>query len=122
VYGLPADFDASFLVGRMLSQIWFQEYSMQFLFGEALTEGPTISLQSTFLFLSASDGEVERGEVPVSDSRVMQLIGKHVRQAAGSIEGTLRLEFESGAAIEFLDDNEHYESYQIRAADRFIIV
>src|SRR5688572_1390146 len=122
MYGLPPDFDASFFVAQTLTQIWFQEYSMQFLFCEDLTEGPTVSLQSAFRFRSAPDAEVEHGDIPVTDSRVMQLIGKQVRRASGSVDGTLRLEFESGAVLEFLDDNEHYECYQIHMVGLLVVV
>jgi hypothetical protein len=122
VYGLPPDFDASFFIGRTLTQTWFQEYSVQFLFSYDLADGPTISLQSTYLFRFGTGAEVERAEVPVGSSSVMQVIGKHVVHASGTTDGTLRIEFEGGASIEFLDDNEAHESYQIQADGRQIIV
>ena len=97
---------------------------MQFLFGDSLSlmEGPSITLGSTFLFRSTPNAEVERGEIPVADSSVMRLIGKQITQAVGIADGTLGLVFEDGAAIEFLDDNPHYECYQIRGNGGLVIV
>jgi hypothetical protein len=122
VYGLPADFDASFFVGCTLNQIWFQEFSMQFLFGDDFAAGPTITLQSSYVFRATEDADAEQQEVPVSSSGVMQLVGLDVIGTSSRTDGTLRLDFEDGASIDFLDDTSQYEAYQIRFGDRFIVV
>ena len=122
MYGLPADFDPRPFVARELTQIWFQKYTLQFIFGESEGEMIYVTLESAFTYQANADAAVIRQEPPAKASLVTELIGRRVAGAQASVDGTLTLVFEGGAVLQFLDESPQYEAYQIYFQGGVIVV
>ncbi len=113
MYGLPKDFDGSFLLGRTLEMVCFTENQVCLHFGAETM----IGIVSAF---SCNDEQVVN--VPVFGSNLMGLLGSSVRAAQGDESGTLSLTFDDGQTLKVYDDTEQYECYTIRYGDKVIIV
>jgi hypothetical protein len=118
MYGLPHDFDGSFLIGKELESICFN--SNQVVFG--FTDAIKIISGSTFSFGKRdSTDNVELASVPVSSSSSMQLIGAVVNDVKWSGDGSFILHFERGI-LSFMDDSREYESYEIHHQGKVVVV
>jgi hypothetical protein len=118
MYGLPVDFDASIFHGRECCQISFTENTVYITFDEDLA----ITLESSFAFCLSAGTEAVVQAPPVESSSLMALLGKRVRHASATLQGTLTLDFEGGATLVCLDDSKEYESYHIWSSGKEIIV
>ncbi len=119
MHKLPKDFDTAFFIGRTLECILFSENTVSFSFGENVSVTVTSSLQHKFP--SDSDqSNIQR--VPLTESKLMQLLGHCIVQAIGNEDGTLTLEFDNKHALKVFDDQTHYESYSINDGKREIYV
>ncbi len=118
MHGIPQDFDASIFVGSIFELVTFTQNSIHFVFNP----GGTITLTSLYVyrFDRAADG-VEKGVVPVTSSRLMELVGQEVRSAEKE-KRVLRLCFDEERSLEFLDDSDQYESFTITIGNREIFV
>ena len=116
MHGLPATFDPGVFVGRRLDQVSFTENTVHFQFDG----GISITVLSSFL-VKLGDKRVEE-RVPVRSSEVMRLVGKVVRLADARPDGMLKVTFDGGEMLTFIDDSAQYESYQLRIGDREIYV
>jgi hypothetical protein len=119
MYGLSADFDPAFFIDRVLAQVRYGPYTVHLDFDQNLR----VTIEAPYL-LRRNDwdpGHVE--EPPLTSSELMILTGKTVRAASAESDGTLTLQFESGASLELRDANApYYESYQISFGGHEIIV
>lgn len=113
MYGLPKDFDGSFLVGRSLEMVCFAQYQIYLHFDENIL----ITVASAF---SYKDDFVVA--VPVRESALMELVGSSVLAATGDEDGTLSLLFNNGQTLKVLDTSKHYESYTIAHGSNEIII
>ena len=119
MYGLPSGFDASRFVGRSLEQISFSANTIHLSFDEAVC----ITIESSFAHSTREHvSHAERMSVPVSESRLMQLLGESIEFAEGAADGTLILRFTNGQALACFDDTPMYEAYRIRFGDEEIVV
>lgn len=110
MYKLPSDFDGAFFIGRTLEFITFSENSVAFAFDRRVSITVESSLQHQF----GSDAEQGiRQSVPLTESRLMQLLGCSVVQAKGDENGTLTIMFDNGHVLKVFDDQTCYESYAI---------
>jgi hypothetical protein len=118
MYGLPKDFDAGFLPGRLLEQVCFSENQVALHFSGDVS----ISIEGTYSHEDESRAwEPSKVRVPPSQSNLMQLLGRAVRRAIGMGDGTLVLEFDNDHRL-MCFDTPQYESYHIRHGARTITV
>jgi hypothetical protein len=113
MYGLPKDFDGSFLVGRTLEMVCFNQTQVYLHFDEHVS----IAIESAF-----SCGTEEVVDVPVKESHLMELLGSSVSVARGDENGTLGLLFDGGQVLKIYDTTKQYESYTITYGGKEIIV
>ncbi|MGA9671867.1 MAG: hypothetical protein WBQ94_21825 [Terracidiphilus sp.] len=118
MYGLPADFDANFLVGRILHGILVQSNVIHL----QLSDQCTISSGG---WKDAGGLSVDEGEllnIPDAAPHLYDLLDKKVFSASGQPDGTLTLIFEGGKTIHVHDASECYESYQIHLDGKMIVL
>ena len=121
MYGLPEDFDGSFLVGRSVRTVAFSPCMTELIFDGDVSIGLLASYECHF----AGDEkhvELRRVDVPVASSRLMQLLGHTVMSVDVERQGTLTLHFDGGHIFRCLDDACGYESYSIGYGKERIIV
>ena len=119
MYGLPRGFDASRLVGRTLDFVTFTSNTVHFSFDG----GASITIEASFThWIRGAAPSSQRLSVPVSESRLMQVVGAAVSAARATEDGTLVLDFTNGQSIAVHDDSPRYESYRMQLGDEEIIV
>jgi hypothetical protein len=118
MYGLPPDFDPSAFVGKTLDQVAFSANTVHLTFDD----NSSITLLSSFAYKHAGE-LLEEGVVPVSESRLMQLVAKIVTGGEVLDRGTLVLHFEEKRSLYCFEDATAYESYWITLgrAERVIV-
>ncbi len=109
MYGLPAEVDLSFLIGKELIQIAIGPYDVQLRYD---TGG--ISIWSRFI-LTAPDGSKYEwcGEIPQQAKEVVNLVAAKISEVLPCRDGTLRLVFSNRWSIEIFDSDPTYEAYSI---------
>jgi hypothetical protein len=118
MYGLPADFNANFLIGRTLRGILVQSNVIHL----QLSEQCTISSAG---WKDSGGLSVEEGEllnIPDAAPHLYDLLDKKVVSASGQTDGMLSLIFEGGKTIHVHDAYECYESYQIHLDGKMIVL
>lgn len=118
MYGLPANFDASRLVGCRLEQVCFSANTAHFAFDQEVC----ITIESCFSYTTVDTGRSDLATVPIRESAVMQLIGQSVELAYGSPDGSLTLVFANRHSLVCHDDSTDYESYRLKIGDEEIVV
>jgi hypothetical protein len=113
MYGLPKDFDGSFLVGRTLEMVCFNQNQVYLHFDSDIT----ITIESAFSYKTE-----QVIDVPVQESNLMEMLGSTVSVAQGDANGTLSLLFNNGEALKVYDTTKQYESYTIAYGGKVIIV
>jgi hypothetical protein len=113
MYGLPKDFNGSFLVGRILEMVCFAQYQVYLHFNERII----ITIASAFSY--KTDSVIE---VPIQESNIMELLGLSVSAAMGDENSTLSIIFNNGKALKIYDTSKQYESYTIAYEGKEIIV
>ena len=114
MYGLPEDFDGSFLIGRVLEVVSYSDNSLSLGFDNRVS----ITIESSFEYRSRpGGGDVELQRVPVRSSSVMQLLGHSVESVDSDRDGTLGLQFSGGSVFRCFDDQSAYECYRIANGD-----
>jgi hypothetical protein len=113
MYGLPSDFDGTFLIGRVLEMVCFNQNQV-YLHFDAKT---TITIESAFSYKSA-----QVIDLPVRESNLMELLGASVSRVQGEENGTLNLFFDNGQSLIVFDTTQQYESYRITYGSKAIIV
>lgn len=119
MYKLPAGFDGAFFLGKRLDLVSFGEYVVHFNFDEGVRVTATSALQHQ-IGLTSEQSAVQH--IPLTESRLMQLVGHSVTQVEGNKEGTLTLLFSNGGVLKIFDDQTHYESYSIYDGERDIYI
>jgi hypothetical protein len=118
MYGLPADFNANFLIGRTLHGILVQSNLIHL----QLSEQCTISSEGWKDDGGLSVDEGELLNIPDAAPHLYDLLDKKVVSASGQTDGTLSLIFEGGKTIHVHDASECYESYQIHLDGKMIVL
>ncbi len=118
MYGLPEDFDGSFLVGHRLEMICFNSNQLYLHFDGQLT----IKIEGEFSYDSGlGDSEAKPIHPPITESKLMHLLEHSISQAAGNEVGTLTIMFDNGHILKCFESFD-YESYEIKhGADRLIV-
>lgn len=118
MYGLPTDFDPSVFVGLCLVQVSFSENTVHFVLGETAS----VTVESAVRYRVERLAPPKTASVPIHCTDLMKLLGRTILSASCMSDGTLRLDFEDGSSLEFLEDSKQYEAYHVRAGGRTIIV
>jgi hypothetical protein len=118
MYGFPRDFDAEVLVGRELSSVTFAENLISLQWDEIVS----VTILGSISYRVGLGTEEHTDSPPVSESRLVALVGRSV--VASRIESPRRLVLllEHAGSITLLDDSDAYESYIIQIGDRQIVV
>lgn len=117
MYGLPDSFEPSIFVGRVIEQMSFTPNTLFVGFDHDIS----ITIMGEFRYALGDQLHPTRQAVPVANSSVMSLVGKRVRSADTTPNGTLTLHFDPGCLV-LVDDSPTYESYTLRLGEREIIV
>jgi hypothetical protein len=110
MYGLSPDIDLSFLAGRQLEQLCLGQYQVQLRFDGDVE----ISIEGEFTF-DGTRREVGEGHV------LHVLLGLKIDAVRHEGDGDVALSL-GQHALTIHDSKEHYESYQLYAPGRNIIV
>jgi len=113
MFGLPADFDPAFLVGKELESASFGQTVLNL----HLSGSTLIRIECT---ISGDNKEAE--SLPGSILLVYPLIGFSIRSASSQRDGTLFLQFENDKTLRIYDSNARYESYHILKEDGTTLV
>lgn len=116
MFGLPEDFDGSFLVGRSLLQVCIGLHEVIFRFDEDVD----ITVESEFRVAVGGEGQVFESP-PEGGAASLALLQQVVSEARGTKDGTLTLVFPSGV-LELYDTSANYESYQVRGHGELYVV
>jgi len=119
MYGLPVDFTGAFFVGRTLESITFSENAVILAFDGRVSVSVESSLRHQF---AADNGQGTVQSLPLSESKLMQLLGRSVTKAEGDRDGTLTLLFDNEHVLYVFDDQAQYESYLINDGEHEIVV
>jgi hypothetical protein len=88
MYGLPNGFDASFLVGKTLENVSFSANTVFFGFGD----GVSVTVLSSLQHLLPSEREGSNVQtVPLSESKLMQIVNHCVVGARGESDGNFSI-------------------------------
>ena len=120
MYGLKAEIDLSFLVGRELIQVAIGVYQVQFGFDEDVR----ISVESEFRYFDGRAEWIWRPEPGSSfiAARAVALLGATIETFRSNTDGTLILAFSNEHRLTILDSSKEYESYDITRPGQTIIV
>ena len=117
MYGLPADFDGAFLVGRTLEQVCFGLYQVALQFDQQVS----ITIEGRFSHQRPSESSERVVAFPLEQSDLMQLLGQSISKVNATPDGTLALVFDKGHTL-YCYETPEYESYQINSGGKIIIV
>lgn len=122
MHGLPAGFDASFLVGLTLTRVCVGLHDVVLhLADNDRPPGLTEVLSEADVVIGDGISRVRHDDARTAGAGLLAFLGRATTAATGDTDGTLRLVF-SDLYIEILDSEEHYESYVITAGERTIVV
>lgn len=116
VFGLPDDFDGSFLVDRSLLQVSIGLHEVIFRFDEDVE----ITVEGEFKVVVGNEGQVFRSPVE-GGAASLALLQEVVSDVRGTTNGTLTLTFPS-SVLEIYDTSPRYESYQVRNGEQLYVV
>jgi hypothetical protein len=118
MYGLDPKIDVWFIEGRELIQVAVGRYQIQFAFDRDVA----MSVEQKFEY--RFQGELvtwEPGKMEAAGA-VLKLVTATVTQARGTRDGTLTLEFDSGAILIVYDASNQCKSYTITRPGTTIVV
>jgi hypothetical protein len=123
MYGLPKDQDFGFLVGAQLDQVAIGRHQVVLNFDR----GISVSMQCSYGVLPSDgaaadlDGLLE-SHTPGHAASLLGLLGQTIVSAIVQDSDTLALAFNGGRRLAIRDDSEQYESFQIAAPEKLLIV
>lgn len=116
MFGLPEDFDGSFMVGRSLLQVCIGRHEVILKFDGNVE----ITIESEFRVTGRGQDRVF-DLPPEGGAASLIFLQGIVSEVHGDRSGTLTLTFAEGR-LELYDTSTHYESYQIRRGDQIYVV
>jgi hypothetical protein len=112
MYGVTDRIDLSKFVGTTLEQIAIGRYQIIFRFHP---DG-SIDSEGKWLLLGPDGSVVDQSEEPGERDayRVHVCLGQRVATATPEPPDAIAITFETGYVLRFVDDSEHYESFNIQ--------
>jgi hypothetical protein len=108
MYGFDA-VEEAFFRGRELTSVTFAEHAISISFGDDVT----ITSHGGVWYTIEPGAPVQEDRFPVSDSRLMALIGKSVLSLSKESSTVVRLALSDLAEVQLRDDSPQYECYLI---------
>lgn len=109
MYGLPKDYDVSFLIERELESICFAQYQINLHF----TGSVWIQIEGKFKHFYGGKLIEEVEEFPISQSALLQTIGQKIIAVNFTMDGNFELVLNKNNRLFIIGDNGAYESYRI---------
>jgi hypothetical protein len=109
MYGLPKDYDVSFLIERELESICFAQYQINLNF----TGTVWIQIEGKFKHFDGDKLIEQVEEFPISQSALLQTLGQKITAVNFTTDGDLELVLSKKNRIFIMGDNGAYESYRI---------
>ena len=120
MYGIPSDFDPAVFVGHDLARVCFGAFTVHLEF--AGDEELQLTVVGSFKHAGPpEEGWNDSVTVPASESRLMRLTNHAVIEAVADRE-RLVLTFDHGHSLTVIDDDDHYEAFQIRVGEKLWVV
>jgi hypothetical protein len=120
VYGIPADFDPRVFGGHDLARVCFGAFTVHLEF--TAPETLRITVEGSYEHAGRHEGWTDSATAPIAESRLMQLTNHAVVDAAVVDGKRLVLTFDHGHSLTLIDDDDHYEAFQMQAGERVWIV
>ncbi len=117
MYGLRQDLDLLPFEGLRLVQVCIGENETIFNFDDEVS----VNVSSDFRIGTSNGGNLFRTSVSAA-APAASLLGKAVKQAAHTAEGTLTLTFADESVLEIYESSRDYESYQLRISGSIYVV
>lgn len=118
MYGLPADFDGKFLIGRNLESICFNANQINLYFDDHVS----ITIEGAFSYRQEqTDGHQNLIKLPVLESNLMGLLEHAISGIVDDKNGDLTLKFDNSHVLKLFDTPD-FEAYQIKYGENVIIV
>ncbi len=118
MYRIPDNTDWSFLVGRELLQVCIGLYQVSLKFDAEVS----INIECSFDHLAARSSLSLGSSLPERATSLVSLLGKKIAGATSRDGKTLSITFLNSETLEIHDSNDSFESFQVIAAGREIIV
>ncbi|HZT87870.1 MAG TPA: DUF6188 family protein [Stellaceae bacterium] len=117
MYDLPKDVDLNFLKGRQLELLCFAPYSLTLHF----ERGTRIQIEGSFKH--SVDGKAGSSKTfPLASTHLTRLLSQTIVKVSVKPDGGLSLAFSNGDLFAIEGNVGPYESYQVQAPDRDLIV
>lgn len=111
--GLPADVDLSPLHGISLEQVRIGRHQLQLVFGETCT----VVAEGKCVLRDGRSPPIILEDYAGHATGICSLLGRSVERATRTATGGLLVDLGSGRNLEFLVDNEQFESFQLRVGE-----
>ncbi len=118
MYRVPDNTDWSFLVDRELLQVCIGLHQVSLRFDGDVA----INIECEFNHSPANTTSSRSPGLPTKAASLVSLIGTKIASAASKDTKTLAIAFRNNETLEIYDSNTSYESFQVFAAGREIIV
>lgn len=118
MYGLPENYDTSFLKGKEVESVCFARYQVNVNF----EGGVWIQIESGYRIVSQCEDLEVVMSFPAVHSVFPTLLGVRVVDVATSAAGDMEIRFDGGLALRLTGDSGPYESYRIFDGVREVIV
>jgi hypothetical protein len=116
---IPTDLDLEVLVGRQVEMVCFVAHSVSL----HLDAHIVIRVEGPYTHRRHGDADTsEPVEFPVSHSNLPCLISNEIVGVRADEVANLTLRFSNGDTLRLLISDGPYESYQIKIADRMVVV
>jgi hypothetical protein len=121
VYGIPENFDPTIFVGATMESVSFGWYVVGLTFSADTTIHVTVEGGYDHAGPNGAWHDEAR-DLPLSESRLMNLPGKEVTEAVVENPQALLLTFADGQTLRILDTSQQYESFQISRGQDFWVI
>ena len=119
MYGLPKNFNSSFLKGKIIEQVSFAQYQVNLFF----CGNVWIGIEGAYKLFHEDRLLENVNNFPLSNSKLLLLIGKLVKDVSfESKSGNILIEFDDGYKLLIFGDVGPYEAYTLFNGVNEIIV
>ncbi|MBJ7472525.1 MAG: hypothetical protein JHD16_14560 [Solirubrobacteraceae bacterium] len=116
---LPNDFDVAVFEGRTLQDV--HTTSNTAFFGFGAVEGLEVTTWGEVL-IGTSPVDLRSARVPFPVAEILPFRGQRVRRAQVVGRSSIRITFDASGILEFVEDTDQYECYEIRMPTRHIVI
>jgi hypothetical protein len=114
MYKPPYGFPSNAFAGARVEHVSFSANTIHIAFDKDVS----LTIDSGFEYRGADGAQIEQGEPPVTDSRLMSLIDLAVAKSSVDVNGNIELHFDDERVLRVLNDRVNYECYHVQVADK----